>query len=285
MAEYVFTDYFYGIDMLDNAYSSALGELKAMKIGLAAKKPDKSKVKTMIEKASAKAGGKAVKGVFVLARDRDVVTFIVRVGTGSGSTMDLGKLDIGAVKDLVKRRDLMFQLNIRSKLYSDSDLEAFDKKHADVEDRPEAVEIGKRIDKLKNAVDNLQIMRGNYTRKEYNPYSSEFSAWIKKKGHTRYTAFVDDVKDGRSLSGDARKLFDDAKTSGMKAATFAAIKAAWDKGETPDYTQARKEVMLVVTGLLAQYNKEKLAESDKEIKTALTEIAGLQKQLKVMKAD
>jgi hypothetical protein len=284
MAEHVFTDYFYGIDALDRAYGDTLGQLKAMKIGLVPKKPDKSKVKAMIEKA-AKSGGKVPKGTFVLERDGDVISFQVRVGTGSGSKLELGKLDIGAVKDLVKRRDLMFQLNIRGKLYSDADLEAFDKKHADVEDRPEAVEMGKRIDKLKNAVDNLQIMRGNYTRKEYNPYSSEFTEWIKKKGHTRYKAFVDDVEDGRSLTSDARKLFDDPKTSGMKAATFAAIKAAWDKGETPDYKPARKEVMLVVMGLLAQYNKEKIAESDKEIKTALTEIAGLQKQLKVMKAD
>lgn len=284
MAEHVFTDYFYGIDALDRAYGDALGQLKAMKIGLVPKKPDKSKVKAMIEKA-AKSGGKVPKGTFVLERDGDVISFQVRVGTGSGSKLELGKLDIGAVKDLVKRRDLMFQLNVRGRLYSDADLEAFDKKHADVEDRPEAVEIGKRIDKLKNAVDNLQIMRGNYTHKEYNPYSSEFEAWIKKKGHMRYKAFVDDVKDNRSLTSDARKLFDDPKTSGMKAATFAAIKAAWDKGDTPDYTQARKEVMLVINGLLAQYNKEKLAESDKEIKTALTEIAGLQKQLKVMKAD
>lgn len=284
MAEHVFTDYFYGIDALDRAYGDTLGQLKAMKIGLVPKKPDKSKVKAMIEKA-AKSGGKVPKGTFVLERDGDVISFQVRVGTGSGSKLELGKLDIGAVKDLVKRRDLMFQLNVRGRLYSDADLEAFDKKHADVEDRPEAVEIGKRIDKLKNAVDNLQIMRGNYTHKEYNPYSAEFEAWIKKKGHMRYKAFVDDVKDNRSLTSDARKLFDDAKTSGMKAATFAAIKAAWDKGDTPDYTQARKEVMLVINGLLAQYNKEKLAESDKEIKTALTEIAGLQKQLKVMKAD
>src|SRR5688572_11067898 len=154
MAEHVFTDYFYGIDALDRAYGDTLGQLKAMKIGLVPKKPDKSKVKAMIEKA-AKSGGKVPKGTFVLERDGDVISFQVRVDTGSGSKLELGKLDIGAVKDLVKRRDLMFQLNIRGKLYSDADLEAFDKRHADVEDRPEAVEMGKRIDKLKNAVDNL----------------------------------------------------------------------------------------------------------------------------------
>jgi hypothetical protein len=280
MADYVFTDYFYGIDSVDRAYGDALGQLNAYKIGMKPKRPDKSKLKAMIEKASK--SGKVPKGEFVLSRDGEVITFNIRM---NGAYMELAKLDIGAVKDLTKRRDLMFQLNARSKLYSDADLEAFDKKHADVEDRPEAVQMNKRIDYLKNAIDNYQIMRSNYTGKEYNPYSSEFKEWIKKKGHQRFTAFVDDVKDGRSLSGDARKLLEDPKTSGIKPATLAAIKAALEKGDKPDFAPARKEVMLVVGGLLAQYNKEKLAESDKEIKTMQTEIAGLQKQLKVMKAD
>lgn len=278
--DYEFKDYFHGPDQADRAFGDALGQLNAYKIGMKPKRPDKAKLKVLFDKAQK--AGKAARAEFVLRRDGEVVTFNIRL---SGTYQELARLDIGAVKDLPKRRDLMFQLNVRSKLYSDADLEAFDKKHADVEDRPEAVAMNKRIDYLKNAIDNYQIMRGNYTNKEYNPYSSEFKEWIKKKGHQRFTAFVDDVKDGRSLGGDARKLLEDPKTSGIKAATLAAIKAALAKGDTPDFAPARKEVMLVVGGLLAQYNKEKLAESDKEIKTMQTEIAGLQKQLKVMKAD
>lgn len=274
--DYVFKSYFYGIENFDSEFGDAQGQLTAIKLGMKPKRPDKSKLKTLLEKTKAK-------GEFLLSRDGDEITFLIRIGT---NRIELASLNLAAVKDVTKRRDLMFQMNIRTRLFSDADLKAFDEKHADTEDRPEAVAMNKRIDELKNAVDTHKIMlSSNYKGKEYNEYSSEFAEWIKKKGHQRYTAFVDDVKAGRGLGGQSAKLFDDPKTSGIRPATLAAIKAAQDKGEPADYKQARKEVMLVVTGLLAQYNKEKIAEYEGKIKTADAEIASLQKQLKVMKAD
>lgn len=274
--DYVFKSYFYGIERFDSEFDDALGQLNAIKLGMKPKRPDKARLKAALEKSKKK-------GEFVLSRDGDEIEFLVRIGS---ERFVLAKLDLGAVRDTTKRRDLLFQLEQRTDLVTKDELKAFDEKHADVEDRPEAVELNKRIDALKQEIDNRQSMLGaaNYKGKEYNEWSSEFKEWIKKKGHQRYTAFVDDVKNNR-LGGDAAKLLADPKTSGIKPATLKAIVDARARGETPDFTQARKEVLVVVNALLQQFNKEKIAEHQGRIKTAATEIAALQKQLKVMKAD
>lgn len=274
--DYVFKSYFYGIDRFDTEFDDAQGQLAAIKLGMKPKRPDKAKLKAALEKSKKK-------GEFVLSRDGDDIAFLVRIGS---ERFVLAKLDLAAVRDTTKRRDLLFQLEQRTDLVTKDELKAFDEKHADVEDRPEAVELNKRIDALKQEIDNRQIMLGaaNYKGKEYNEWNSEFREWIKKKGHQRYTAFVDDVKANR-LGSDAAKLLADPKTSGIKPATLAAIEAARTRGDTPDFTQARKEVLVVVNALLQQFNKEKITEHQGRIKTAATEIAALQKQLKVMKAD
>jgi len=281
--DYVFKSYFYGVEQFDREFADAQGQLDAIKLGMKPKRPDKSKLKTLLDKAS-KSPSRA-RGEFVLSRDGDKISFLVRIAT---NRIVLASLDIAAVKDVTKRRDLLYQLNSRTDLVTKAELKAFDEKHADVEDRPEAVTMNKRIDELKDIIDASKAMLGaaNYKSKKYSEWSSEFGAWMKTKGYQRYTAFVDAVKNGRGFGNDAAKLLADPKTSGIKAATLATIRDAQAKGETPDYTQAGKEVLAVIEGfMLPQFNREKIAEHEGNIKTAATEIATLQKRLKVMKAD
>lgn len=281
--DYVFVDYFYGVDELDRAFGDAQGQLNAIKLGMKPKRPDKAKLKVLLDKASRPPS--RAKGEFLLSRDGDKITFLIRIAT---NRIVLASLDLAAVKDTTKRRDLLYQLSYRTDLVTKAELKDFDEKNADVEDRPEAVEMNKRIDDLKNVIDISKSMLGaaNYKNKQYNEWDNEFSAWMKTKNYQRYNAFLDDAKSGRGLGSAAAKLLADPKSSGIKAATLAAIKAAQDKGDIPDYTQARKEVLAVVNGfMLPQYNKEKIAEHEGKIKTAATEILALQKRLKVMKAD
>ncbi len=276
--EYAFVDYFYDADRMEKVWPDALGQLAAIKLGIKPKKPDKSKVKTELEKQKKK-------GEFVLALDGNTLKFGIRIG---GARFWLATLDLAAVKDTTKRRDLLFQLENRTDLVTKADLAAFDKQHADPEDSAEAEKMNARIDELKKIIDTSQMMLGaaNYKGKKYHWSNSEFGAWLKTKNYTRFKAFVDDVENGRGLGNDGAKLLADPGKSGIKAATLAAIQAARDAGRTPDLTQARKEVLAVIEGLLLpQYNKEKIAEHEGHIKTAAAEIAALQKRLKVMKAD
>jgi hypothetical protein len=73
----------------------------------------------------------------------------------------------------------------------------------------------------------------------------------------------------------------DPKTSHIQQKTLDAIKAAQDKGATPDYTQARKEVIANVINriLLPTYNKERVTEITKEINDKTTKLAALKKKL------
>jgi hypothetical protein len=279
--DYVFIDYFYGVEQFDRAFGDAQGQLEAIKLGMKPKRPDKSKLKTLLDKAS-KPPTRA-KGQFVLSRDKDKISFLILIGT---TRTVLATLDLAAVKDIAKRRDLLFQLSYRTDLVTKADLKAFDEEHADAEDRPEAVELNKQIDEQKNIIDSSKgmLIAANYKGTEYSEWSSDFAAWIKLKGHQRFTAFVDDVKNGRGLGNEARKLLADSK-SGIKKSTMDAIKVAAAAGQTPDFTQARKEVLVVVNALLKQFNKEKIAEHQGYIKAAEAQIAALQKRLKVMKAD
>ncbi len=275
--EYAFVDYFYDADRMEKVWPDALGQLAAIKLGMKPKKADKAKVKAALDKEKKK-------GEFVLALDGNELSFGIRIG---GARFWLAKLDLGAVKDLKKRRDLLFQLENRTSLVTQADLAAFDKEHADPEDSAEAEKMGARIDELKKIVDAAEMMLGaaNYKGKEYHWSSSELGEWLKTKGYERYKLFVDDVGNGRAPSGEGAKVLTD-RNSGIKVDTLRAIKAAFDKGDKIDFTQARKEVLAMInTKLLPQYNKEKIAEHQGKIKVAKAEIAALEKRLAVMKAD
>src|SRR5688572_1994804 len=187
--EYAFVSYFYDADRMEKEWPDAMGQLDAIKLGLKPKKADKAKVKAALEKEKKK-------GEFVLALDGDLLSFGIRIGS---TRIWCAKLDLAAVKDLKKRRDLLFQLENRTDLVSKSDLAAFDKQHADPEDSAEAEKMGERIDELKRIVDAAEMMLGaaNYKRKEYHWSASELAEWLKTKGFHHYKVFVDEIENGR----------------------------------------------------------------------------------------
>jgi hypothetical protein len=275
--EYAFVAYFYDADRMEKEWSDAMGQLDAIKLGMKPKKADKAKVKAALDKEKKK-------GEYVLKLDGDVLSFGIRIG---GTRFWLAKLDLAAVKDLKKRRDLLFQLENRTDLVTKADLAAFDKQHADPEDSAEAEKMGERIDELKRIIDGAEMMLGaaNYKGKEYHWSNSELGKWLETKGFQRYKLFVDEIDNGRPPNGEGAKVLTD-RASGIKVDTLKAIKAAFDKGDKPDYTQARKEVIAMINSkLIPQYNKEKIAEHQGKIKVAKAEIAALEKRLAVMKAD
>jgi hypothetical protein len=97
---------------------------------------------------------------------------------------------------------------------------------------------------------------------------------------------VNDVANKRGLSDRGRALLEHPESSGIKPATLKEIQAARDRGETPDFTKARKEVIEKINKLmLPVYNQEKIANLKSQIKTNNEEIAKLTKQLKTLKAD
>jgi hypothetical protein len=277
-------EYFYDAEKnLDRAFSDTVGRIAAMKLGFAPKKPDRAKVKALLEKHKRPTG--PAKGSFFLSLNGLKLTFEVRVAS---SKIVLNTLDLEAVKDMAKRRNLLWQLSERTHLVTEADLAAFDKENADPEDSGPAVQLNQKIDKLKRANDNMQSMLDapNYKKKEYSEWDSEFRAWAEAKNYDRFTAFVNDVANGRGLSDKGRALLEHPESSGIKPATLKEIQAARDKGETPDFTKARKEVVEKINKfMLPTYNQEKIANFKSQIKANNEEIAKLTKQLKTLKAD
>jgi hypothetical protein len=274
-------EYFPTINQMDRAFSDSVGQIAAMHLGISPKKPDKAKVQAMLEK------DKNNPGKFFLVLEGLKLTFEVRVGAAK---IVLNTLDLNAVKDIAKRRELLVQLNMRaSDLVSKDDLKKFDTEHTDSASpavQKASAEMGEEIDKLENELDNLKSMRDapNYKKKDYSQWDKEFREWVEAKGFGRYTAFVDDVENGHGLGNEAQKLLADIKTSGIQAKTLADIKAAQDKGNAPDYTQARKDVIANVIDklLLPRYNKEKLDDLNKQISERTTKVAGLKKKLQAL---
>jgi len=272
-------EYFYSIEQMDRAFGDTAGQLAAMHLGITPKKPDKSKVKDLLEKNK----GKEARFFLVLTDLK--LTFELRVGPAG--KIVLNTLDLGAIKDLGKRRELLTQLNMRaSDLVSKADLNKFDEEHTEPENptvQKAAVELGNEIDELENQLDNLKVMKdsANYKGTNYSSYDKEFKEWTNKKGYGRYTAFVDEVEEGRGLRAEGAKLLEDPKTSHIQQKTLDAIKAAQDKGESPDFTQARKEVIANVINkiLLPTYNKERIADLTKQINERTTKLAALKKKL------
>jgi len=272
-------EYFYSVDQMDRAFGDTAGQLAAMHLGISPKKPDKSKVKDLMEKNK----GKEARFFLVLTDLK--LTFELRVGTAG--KIVLNTLDLGAIKDLGKRRDLMVQLNMRaSDLVSKADLNKFDEEHTEPENptvQKAAVELGNEIDELENQLDNLKIMKdsANYKSTNYSSYDKEFKEWATTKRYERYIAFVDDAENGRGLGAEGAKLLADPKTSHIQQKTLDAIKAAEDKGAVPDYTQARKEVIANVINriLLPTYNKERVTDITKEINDKTTKVTALKKKL------
>ena len=270
-------EYFYSVDQMDRAFGDTAGQLAAMHLGFTPKKPDKSKVKGLME-------GKKDPAKFYLVLDGLKLTFEVRVGAAK---IVLNTLDLAGIKDLGKRRELLFQLSMRAQeLVSKNDLNKFDEEHTEPENptvQKAAVELGNEIDELDNQLDNLKIMQNaaNYKHTDYSEYDTEFKQWVTKKGFGRFVAFVEDAQNGRGLGADASKLLDDPKTSGIQAKTFEAIKAARDKGDKVDFTQARKEVITNVINrlLLPRYNKERVGDIAKEISDKTTKVTALKKKL------
>jgi hypothetical protein len=274
-------EYFPTINQMDRAFSDSAGQIAAMHLGISPKKPDKSKVQAMLEK------DKNNPGKFFLVLDGTKLTVEVRVGAAK---IILNTLDLGGVKDIGKRRELLTQLNMRaSDLVSKDDLKKFDTEHTDATTpaaQKAAVEFGEEVDKLENELDNLKIMRDapNYKKKDYSTWDSEFKKWVEGKNFGRFTAFVDDVENGNGFGSEGAKLLADPKTSGIQPKTLVAIEAAQAKGEKPDFTQARKEVIANVINrlLLPRYNKEKLDELTKQINERTTKLASLKKKLQAL---
>jgi len=274
-------EYFPTINQIDRAFSDSAGQIAAMHLPISPKKPDKSKVQAMLEK------DKNNPGKFFLVLDGAKLTFEVRVGAAK---IILNSLDLGAVKDIAKRRELLVQLNMRaSDLVSKDDLKKFDTEHTEATSpstQKAAVEFGEEIDKLENELDNLKIMRDapNYKKKDYSTWDSEFKKWVEDRNFGRFTAFVDDVENGNGLGSEGAKLLADPKTSGIQPKTLVVIEAAQAKGEKPDFTQARKEVIANVINklLLPRYNKEKLDDLSKQINERTTKLASLKKKLQAL---
>ena len=276
-------EYFPTINQIDRAFSDAAGQIAAMHLGISPKKPDKGKVQPMLEK------DKNNPGKFFLVLDGLKLTFEVRVGAAK---IVLNTLDLAGVKDISKRRELLVQLNMRaSDLVSKDDLKKFDAEHTDSASPAvlkASVEMGEEIDKLENELDNLKIMRDapNYKKKDYSPYDSEFEKWVQDKGFGRYTAFLEEAESSTGLGSEGAKLLADPKTSGIQPKTLVAIEAAHAKGEKPDYTQARKEVIANVVNrlLLPRYNKEKMDELNKQINERMAKLASLKKKLQALES-
>jgi hypothetical protein len=274
-------EYFPTINQMDRAFSDAAGQIAAMHLGISPKKPDKSKVQPMLEK------DKNNPGKFFLVLDGLKLTFEVRVGTAK---IVLNTLDLAGVKDIAKRRELLVQLNMRaSDLVSKDDLKKFDTEHTEATSpsaQKAAVEFGDEIDTLENELDNLKITRDapNYKKKDYSPYDSEFKKWVEDKNFGRFTAFLDEAESSTGLGSEGAKLLADPKTSGIQPKTLVAIEAAHAKGEKPDYTQARKEVIANVVNrlLLPRYNKEKMDELNKQINERTAKLAALKKKLQAL---
>lgn len=275
-------EYFYTPNDFDRAFKDSAGRVNNMKLGFAPKRPDKAKTMALLDKASKPP--RRAQGWFMLVLTGQKVTF--EVWAGPTKTV-LNTMDLAAVKDIAKRRELMRQLSEHSQLITDKDLADFDKANADPEDGDAAIKLNKQVDDAKRAVENYQLMLDapNYKKKEYSEWDSEFRAWVEAKNFDRFTAFVNDVDNGRGLSDRARAVLENAQTSGIKPATLAAINAAHERNEKPDYTQARKEVLKVIEQtLLPRYNKEKTGEYQQKIKDAKASIEKLTKQLKALKA-
>jgi hypothetical protein len=274
-------EYFPTINQMDRAFTDSAGQIAAMHLGISPKKPDKSKVQAMLEK------DKNNPGKFFLVLDGTKLTIEVRVGAAK---IILNTLDLGGVKDIGKRRELLTQLNMRaSELVSKDDLKKFDTEHTEATSpaaQKAAVEFGEEVDKLENELDNLKITRDapNYKKKDYSTWDSEFKKWVEDRNFGRFTAFVDDVENGNGLGSEGAKLLADPKTSGIQPKTLVAIEAARAKGEKPDFTQARKEVIANVINrlLLPRYNKEKMDELTKQITDRTTKLASLKKKLQAL---
>jgi hypothetical protein len=274
-------EYFPTINQLDRAFSDSTGQIAAMHLGISPKKPDKGKVQAMLAK------DKNNPGKFFLVLDGLKLTFEVRVGAAK---IVLNTLDLGGVKDIGKRRELLVQLNMRaSDLVSKEDMKKFDTEHTEATSpaaQKAAVEFGEEVDKLENELDNLKIMRNapNYKKTDYSPYDSEFKKWVEDKNFGRFTAFLEEAESSTGLGPEGAKLLADPKTSGIQPKTLVAIDAAHAKGEKPDYTQARKEVIANVINrlLLPRYNKEKMDELNKEINERTTKLASLKKKLQAL---
>jgi hypothetical protein len=277
-------EYFYGIGQMERAFGDAAGQIAAMHLGISPRTPDKGKVQVMLEK------GNKNPAKFFLVLEGLKLTFEVRVGAAK---IVLNTLDLASVKDIGKRRELLVQLNMRaSDLVSKDDLKKFDTDHTESASptmQKASVELGEEIDELENQVDNLKIMQTaeNYKRTNYNSWDKEFKEWVEKKGYGRYTSFLDEAESGTGLGNEGAKLLADPNSSGIQPKTLAAIKAAHEKGEIPDYTQARKEVIANIINklLLPRYNKERVAEITKEVNERAAKLAALKKKLQALETN
>src|SRR5262249_52908372 len=124
----------------------------------------------------------------------------------------------------------------------------------------------------------------NFKNTDYNSWDKDFKEWVNDKRFGRFIAFVDETEGGKAPNSEGSKLLADPKTSGIQPKTLEAIKAAEDKGNTADFTQARKEVITNIINklLLPRYNKERVAEITKEVNEKEAKLAALKKKLQAL---
>lgn len=270
----------YYLDEAKEIWGNVAGTINYMDLGFKARKPDWKKLDAAMKKANKPAK-------FFMTMNGLVYTFEVHVGS---TKLVMNKVDIGKVRGASKQREILRKLSLRTKVVTKEDLAKFDREHADPEDGEAAVEIGEQVTRLQNEIDLLRqtARAANYRRKEITKglfMNKEFKAWAKKKGYSGFVDFLIDVDDDKGFTPAVVAFLETGKRTGMRTKTLEALKDALERGEKPDFEQARKEVAHVVNkAMLPKYNKEKLGEIAEEIKKREAAIKKLERRLEALKA-
>ena len=252
-------------------------------VGMRVKKPDAGKLGPQIDKVK--------RAEYVFAFDGMRLRLEIRVGSGA---VELGSVDFGAEKDLVRRRALLQAVRDCSSLVSAADLAAFDKAHPPPPDPKKLAALRAKVEAAAQRVARLRSDRDSatYNSRHYDDMdsasSAEFEAWAKGKGAAFHDILFVGSIDAHDPPGFVviKCLRKGAENEvALPVPMLAAIVAAnrTTGGGKVDFGPARRHVLARIDAdLLAPYNKEKKAALDKQIAAELKAVRPLAAELKAL---
>jgi len=221
-----------------------------------------------------------------LSFDNVKCIFAVEADIG-GTVTTIGRVDVLAEKDPVKRRETMQKLRDSTEVVTTKDLAEFDAKYPPPPDPKKLDALKKDVERLKFEIERdegfKKTLPTNFKSMDNGLREVGFTHWAEPLRLDRFIEFADGVENGM----DAKKLA--AEFIVNKAPRFLqvapairdAVDAAMVAGKVPDLKAAHDDVVRIIDAtILPRFRKDTLAGIDKRLVESRKDLAQKQAELK-----
>jgi hypothetical protein len=224
---------------------------------------------------------------FILSYDGRKLVYGIKVGSDL-TTID--SLDVGAERDLAKRRQWLVKLKKNSKVVTAADLEAFDKVNPMPADPKEIAEVEQKITVAEMVIKSESDVKNWYAKKyadfDWQQRRLDFLPWAKKLGFAAYAQFMIGVTDGFQdyAMMKTHVLKGAPLLVKLQPATRAAMEKAFAEGTAVDYANAKAEVLKIVDGaLMPKFRAMRFKEAEKTVAAEKKKLLALRAELVKLK--